>query len=331
MLPLIPIGLGLLAMFGAKKGLDAKSDFDDAKEYNADAEKVFNKAQKKLTKARDKTNSDLELLGIQKELIYKNTFVDFITIFSKIKNIDFEDNLKLGTKIPLDYQEMLDMKESILKINEILGGGLVAAGGGAAAGFGAFGGVGILATASTGTAIGTLSGAAATNATLAWLGGGSLASGGMGMAGGTAILGGIVVAPVLLIGGMILASKAEEAKDEARSNFYKAESQAEEMDTAKIVVKEISLRVNEINDILISLNEILIKHINKLNTIVNISTDYRTYKNYQKKIVMIVSSIASTTKNICDAPIIDENGKVTKKSREVLNMANEFVKKLEAV
>lgn len=43
-------------------------------------------------------------------------------------------------------------------------------------------------TASTGTAISSLSGAAATSAALAWLGGGSLASGGFGMAGGALVL-----------------------------------------------------------------------------------------------------------------------------------------------
>lgn len=43
-------------------------------------------------------------------------------------------------------------------------------------------------TASTGTAISTLSGAAATKAALAWLGGGALAAGGGGTAGGTALL-----------------------------------------------------------------------------------------------------------------------------------------------
>lgn len=43
-------------------------------------------------------------------------------------------------------------------------------------------------TASTGTAISTLSGAAASNAALAWLGGGTLAAGGSGVAGGTALL-----------------------------------------------------------------------------------------------------------------------------------------------
>lgn len=61
--------------------------------------------------------------------------------------------------------------------------------------------VGTFGTASTGTAISTLSGAAAANATLAWLGGGSLASGGLGMAGGTAVLGGIVLIPAVVIMG----------------------------------------------------------------------------------------------------------------------------------
>ena len=45
-----------------------------------------------------------------------------------------------------------------------------------------------LGTASTGTAISTLSGAAATKATLALLGGGTVAAGGLGVAGGTIVL-----------------------------------------------------------------------------------------------------------------------------------------------
>ncbi|MEA5462812.1 hypothetical protein [Leptothoe sp. PORK10 BA2] len=50
------------------------------------------------------------------------------------------------------------------------------------------------ASASTGTATSALSGAAATNAALAWLGGGTLASGGGGMAAGAAIVSTVAVA-----------------------------------------------------------------------------------------------------------------------------------------
>jgi hypothetical protein len=70
--------------------------------------------------------------------------------------------------------------------------------------------------ASTGTLIGSLSGAAAWNATLAWLGGGSLAAGGGGMALGSLVLGGITVGPAVLIGGFVLAGEGEKALTKAR-------------------------------------------------------------------------------------------------------------------
>lgn len=95
---------------------------------------------------------------------------------------------------------------------------------GALAGFGATGSVGLLATASTGTAISSLAGAAATNATLAWFGGGALAAGGLGMAGGTAVLGGLVAGPALAVGGFMLANKAEEALEKARDYETKADN-----------------------------------------------------------------------------------------------------------
>ncbi|NMT56681.1 hypothetical protein HKB02_03245, partial [Vibrio parahaemolyticus] len=68
---------------------------------------------------------------------------------------------------------------------------------GGTAAVGAWGLVSIIGSASTGTAIATLSGAAATNATLAWFGGGALAAGGAGMSGGMMVLGGIVAAPMI--------------------------------------------------------------------------------------------------------------------------------------
>ena len=55
-------------------------------------------------------------------------------------------------------------------------------------------------TASTGTAISSLSGAVATNATLAWLSGGTLAAGGLGIAGGAIVLGAIGIAGAVCAG-----------------------------------------------------------------------------------------------------------------------------------
>ena len=63
-------------------------------------------------------------------------------------------------------------------------------------------------TASTGTAISALSGAAATNAALAWLGGGALAAGGGGMAAGTALVALVVPVVAMVAGAATVVSAA---------------------------------------------------------------------------------------------------------------------------
>ncbi|WP_406838510.1 helix-turn-helix domain-containing protein [Streptomyces sp. AHU1] len=97
------------------------------------------------------------------------------------------------------------------------GGAAGAAVGGAAA-YGAFTAAAMFGTASTGTAISTLAGAAATNATLALLGGGTLAAGGAGMAGGVLLLTGMVAAPAaaLAAAGFYVLRKRRNKKEEER-------------------------------------------------------------------------------------------------------------------
>lgn len=89
------------------------------------------------------------------------------------------------------------------------GGAATGAAVGSAAAYGTFLAVASFGTASTGAAISGLSGIAATNATLALLGGGTLAAGGAGVAGGTIVLAGIVVAPmaILFVGGLAWMAK----------------------------------------------------------------------------------------------------------------------------
>lgn len=70
--------------------------------------------------------------------------------------------------------------------------------------------VGAFGTASTGTAIASLAGAAKTSATLAWLGGGSLAAGGGGMALGAAATVGLACLPALGIGAVLSRRSARE-------------------------------------------------------------------------------------------------------------------------
>lgn len=97
------------------------------------------------------------------------------------------------------------------------GGAAGVAAGGAAA-YGAFTAAALFGSASTGAAISTLSGVAATNATLALLGGGTLAAGGAGMAGGILLLTGMVAAPVaaLAAAGFYVVKQRRNKKEELR-------------------------------------------------------------------------------------------------------------------
>jgi hypothetical protein len=81
-------------------------------------------------------------------------------------------------------------------------------------GVGSWTAVSLLGTASTGVAIGALHGAAATTATLAWFGGGSLATGGLGMLGGSVILGGVAFLPLLVFPAWLTHSEANRIKHE---------------------------------------------------------------------------------------------------------------------
>jgi hypothetical protein len=87
-----------------------------------------------------------------------------------------------------------------------------------------------LGSASTGAAISGLSGVAATNATLAWFGGGALAAGGAGMAGGMAVLGGIVAIPMVFFAAKSShkkAKEAEEAKTQVEEAIFEIRKQIE--------------------------------------------------------------------------------------------------------
>ncbi len=100
-------------------------------------------------------------------------------------------------------------------------------------------------TASTGTAISALSGAAAESAALAWLGGGALTAGGGGMAAGNALL--AMAGPIgwSIAGATLLTSILLFSKKKAKLNKQKNE----EIETVKRnteIIKEVDAQIGEI-------------------------------------------------------------------------------------
>ncbi len=96
--------------------------------------------------------------------------------------------------------------------------------------YGAYTGVGMLASTAGGVAIAELSGVAATNATLAWLGGGALSVGGFGMVGGMAVFGWLVAGPALAILGAMSADEMKEKLEKAKAYYSQVEKAVKKAD-----------------------------------------------------------------------------------------------------
>lgn len=224
-LPLIIGGLAAVAgVAGVGSGIHGGVKMKEAN----DTMKVAKSKQEKAVALFDQRNSEttelMDSIGKQ-ELEILKSFDTFSDIIEKIQGRpEFKAYKRDGVKLP-DY-----VAEELKKVSAgagVLLGGIGGATVGTAGGFAAAGAttsaVIALGTASTGTAISSLSGVAATNATLAALGGGSIAAGGGGMALGTAVLGGATLGVGLLVGGIIfnvtgskLSNRADEAYKQAK-------------------------------------------------------------------------------------------------------------------
>lgn len=172
-----------------------------------------------------------------------------------------------------------------------------------------YGGAIMFASASTGTAISSLAGAAATNATLAWFGGGSLAAGGLGMAGGMVVLGGIVAGPVLALGGIMMSSKAHENLANAQKYQAEAMKAIEEMDNAISVLDTINDIAVKFDEIIQKISQTIVPVLDSLeSTIMSSGIDYSLYDISQKRQVYLVVQFAQTLKLVLETPLLTKEG-----------------------
>ena len=159
----------------------------------------FEKVQDKVQQTIFVVNEKIRVLGTHLETL-NIALMDIQEKFDMIQNIPNEEKIRYEElkQIRLNWKKQVDeitkKYEEIKKEGSNIAGGVAGVGVGAGVAVAALGpGVAMgIATAfgvaSTGTAVSALSGAAAANAALAWLGGGALAAGGGGMAAGEAFL-----------------------------------------------------------------------------------------------------------------------------------------------
>lgn len=311
-LPLI-IGAAAAAagLYGAAKGVSGAIDHSNAKSINSDARSTVEAANQLVEDQRQATNAIIEDYGQRKLRAFNGVIADFIETFQRIKNVELSESPELDKLNAGDFSNktMPGLQHDYQALKDAglgLGAGL---GSGAALAFGAYNGTMLLATASTGTAISSLGGVAATNATLAWLGGGSLAAGGYGMAGGMMVLGGIVAGPALAIFGHVLGNKGEAALNIARSNLEEAHTirdQAELMAGKLEAIAEVTAMANTTFS---KVSSQLRRAIAKLRAVLDTEgNDFRSYRDESKSVVFQSVKFAQLLKAMIDTPILDQDG-----------------------
>ena len=330
-LPLLFIGAAVATgAVGGTKTIKAVSDNSKAGQINEIANQSIENARDQLDRQRKEVGAALESLGKEKLTILNRNVTDFVTTFEKIKNIDFQSSIGLEElkNLHIDQNTFQELKELGSFALGVAGGAAAGAVGGALTAVGAYGAAMTFATASTGTAISTLGGAAATNATLAFFGGGSLASGGLGMAGGMYVLGGLVAGPALMVMGMITEAKSKAKLEKALSNKAQADEIVESLNAASVQCSAIRRRTYMFYNLLAHLDALFLPQIWNMQDIVeNEGVDYRAYTLESKKAIAAAASTACTIKAVLDTPILTTEGELTEASERVTKEIGERIYK----
>ncbi len=306
------------------------------------AQSKYDSAQRRMEKQRKWTSNQLEELGTLKLEIWSEDIKEFIDVYQFFKEIKIEGKItgKEVMAIPVKPDwNINEMQKVSMNASEVIKGGLASVSAGALAGIASYGAVSMFGTASTGTAISALSGAAAHNATLAWFGGGAISAGGAGMEAGTLVLGGIAVVPIILVADTIMHAKADEKLAEARKIYQEAKLAAEKLNTVTDFMKHIEEVSNGYVDFLKEFRLIYKSLISEVESLVmrlqngyvggarnKISFDSLSIQ--QKKLLQITWLMTQVLYNVLKAPLLTKRGDLHKNAEMTLTTAREVTLEL---
>lgn len=232
-----------------------------------------------------KTETAMNDLGITRMRVTKN-FSVFVNAFEKIHNRPSFKDFEHWELPAFNFEEI---KNVTVVADLILGSASGAIAGtvlGAAAASGTKSAMIALGTASTGTKIVNLAGAAQTKAALAALGGGAKAIGGGGIALGTTVLGAATLGVGVLVEGIALAyagSKSKKAADESKKAV---------IDNERLINEAIKMQVSltSASEELKRASTVICNHIYKdlvmsLKKLVETNADYLTYTYEERTLV----------------------------------------------
>ena len=281
---------------------------------------------------RDDLNDTLEVFGAIRMNALKRTVGLFLNYLERMNQRSKAKEYDFLKEIDMKPEELAEMKQVDMKATEAAK--VLAVGGG----FAAIGLVGTpflvtglvttFAAASTGTAISSLSGAAATNAVLAWLGGGAVAAGGGGMAAGAAVLTTITAtatAGLAIVAVGTLAS-AFYAKKNTESEQYLADIKtwAAETEQSWIALNAIKARVLEMQSLTEELETRAMMLLGRMEPFVDCFNpqNQQMLETFQQTAIAVKSM-----SELAQTPILDEEGNISQAANIVIAKTEKVLNK----
>ncbi|MGL2896236.1 hypothetical protein ACQKBB_06505 [Helicobacter pylori] len=327
-LPFILGGIALaVAGYGVKKGLDAYDDNKEAEDLHNQAQNRYKEAKIELKEKQEIAQNAFESLGALQEKIVNTSLERYKGIVDKL---NIEDRASWQEIVGEEsLRHLVSVCDAIVDLGTALGSVVGSAAAGAMAGFGAWGLAGLVGSASTGTAISALGGVAATNTTLAWFGGGSLAAGGLGMAGGVWVLGGIVAAPVIAVAASVFASKAKERKYDAKSYYDSVHAVCVCMESEGLTWRNIVCKAQEKEYGLHHLDEEFQEVLGIVERCMQTKgLNAHTWSQEEKNQVKILMQQAETLTIIIGTPLMHDSDPLTQELKKHQQECSELMKKI---
>ena len=320
MLPFILLGFSVVAgALGVGAAIDAVDKFNKAKRIAERAKNRLEREQKEVQKRLKSLEPKLNQLGRLYTEIYTQDFKMFAQLLRSISNTELV--LKSQPKeLKVWMKELPRLETNIDFVEKALEGALKGTfKGGMNAFFTYIGVTGFaikIGTASTGTALSALSGAALENALLAWFGGGSLAAGGLGVAGGAFVLGGIVAGPAICIAGFTLNKQAEKALTEAKEYEKEVQKAIAQMTVFEKNLKIVEQKVEEELQVLPRLRGYFLREMELTEKYFNLARSEIMFRSLRKKAekefpkhLQRALVLGKTLKEIISQPLITDREK----------------------
>ena len=311
-------------------GVAAYEARKEARELKEEADEILERTERRIDEVRFLANNRMETFGKAKCEILKTTVGRFIRIVKQLKNSVKVKEYELSSNFSFKEKDFEEMESVEMNASNAL---KTAAVSGSLATIAAMGvpsavttAVATLATASTGTAISSLSGVAATNATMAWLGGGSIAAGGGGIAAGAAVLTSITIAStgIFALASAAVVATSFYSKKQTEAEEYLAQVKEWEAKTngAIEIMKGIVRRSDELLTVTSRLEGRVVNALDELEALIPIfsAENEEHVKKFQKAAIL-----SKSISELAQAPLIGDDGNINENTMILAESAKKIL------